>query len=127
MRKHSSFIKIKSPLVTSKQLTFYAKNNSTTKSISDRNNKIIVPDFPMTLKVIKRTTTLIRKDDCTTTKPTLVNINQLTFLVSIPYSTMNHISPLTSPNNQSIQPYPDPNCMINTSMLVSRKKGFRMC
>ena len=75
MRKHSSFIKIKSPLGTSKQLTSYAKINNTTKSISDRNNKIIVPDFPITLKVIKRTTTLIRKDNCTTTKPTLVNIN----------------------------------------------------
>ena len=68
----------------------------------------------MTLEFIKRTTTLIRKDDYTTTKPTLVNINQLTFLVSIPYSTMNHISPLTPPNKQSILPYPDPNCMINT-------------
>ena len=55
----------------------------------------------------------------TTTKPILVNINQLTFLVSIPYSTMNHISPPTSPNNQSIQPYPDPNCMMNTCIAAN--------
>ena len=32
---------------------------------------------------------------------------------------MNHISPPTSPNNQSIQPYPDPNCMMNTCIAAN--------